>query len=219
MADEGASRKDRKRAEIVAIAQELFFKEGYASTSMSQVAEAAGGSKTTLYNHFQSKEGLLLAVVQDIVETKPDDYDHATEPKEFRAWLQWFGVATLKRIGSYKYVSLQRLAAAEAMRFPEIGRVFYDAIKPGPEMAAGLFAEAMNNGVLRRADPALAVEHFLELCAGWMLRRAIWNIQPLPTPIEIDANVREAVAAFMDGYAARDDADRKGARRKAGAQT
>jgi AcrR family transcriptional regulator len=210
MADEGASRKDRKRAEIVAIAQELFFKEGYASTSMSQVAEAVGGSKTTLYNHFQSKEGLLLAVVQDIVETKPDDYDQATEPKEFRAWLHWFGVATLRRIGSYKYVSLQRLAAAEAMRFPEIGRVFYDAIKPGYEMAAGLFAEAMNNGVLRRADPAIAVEQFLELCAGWMLRRVIWNIQPLPTKIEIDASVREAVSAFMDGYAAREDVDRKG---------
>jgi TetR/AcrR family transcriptional repressor of mexJK operon len=216
MADESVTRKDRKRAEIVAIAQELFFKEGYASTSMSQVAEAVGGSKTTLYNHFQSKEGLLLAVVQEIIEPKPDDYDQATEPKEFRAWLRWFGVATLKRIGSYKYVSLQRLAAAEAMRFPEIGRVFYDAIKPGNEMAAGLFAEAMSNGVLRRADPAIAVEHFLELCAGWMLRRAIWNIQPLPTDIEIDANVRAAVSAFMDGYAAPQDADRSGTRRRPG---
>ena len=32
------SRKDRKRAEIVAIAGDLFFKEGYAGTSMSQIA-------------------------------------------------------------------------------------------------------------------------------------------------------------------------------------
>ena len=54
MQDEGAmpSRKDRKRAEIVAIAQDLFFREGYAGTSMSQIAAAVGGSKATLYNHF-----------------------------------------------------------------------------------------------------------------------------------------------------------------------
>src|SRR5882757_4236481 len=99
MLEQGAltSRKDRKRAEIVAIAQQLFFREGYAGTSMSQLAAAVGGSKTTLYNHFQSKEELLLAVVQDVVEPKPDDYDVGTEPSEFRAWLSWFGAATVKR--------------------------------------------------------------------------------------------------------------------------
>jgi TetR/AcrR family transcriptional regulator, mexJK operon transcriptional repressor len=201
MAADGTSRKDRKRAEIVAIAQDLFFRDGYAATSMSQLAAALGGSKTTLYNHFSSKEGVLLAVVQDVVEPKPDDYDHSTEPKEFRAWLNWFGTSTIRRITSHKYVSLQRLAAAEAMRFPEIGQAFYDAVKPGYEMASELFAQAMRADILRRADPHVAVEHFLELCSGWMLRRAIWNIQPIPNDQEIESNVRGAVAAFMDGYA------------------
>ena len=67
------SRKDRKRAEIVAIAGDLFFKEGYAGTSMSQIAAAVGGSKQTLYNYFQSKEELLFAVVRDVVEMNPAD--------------------------------------------------------------------------------------------------------------------------------------------------
>lgn len=203
MSSEGKQppRKDRKRAEIVAVARELFFREGYAGTSMSQLAAALGGSKTTLYNHFPSKEELLLAVVGDVVEPKPDDYDQSTEPVDFREWLAWFGVATVKKVASYNYVSLQRLAAAEALRFPEIGNAFYEATRPGYEMGAGLFAEAMNKGVLRRADPLLAVEHFLELCGGWMLRRVIWNIQPPPTHVEIEANVRDAVVTFMDGYA------------------
>jgi TetR/AcrR family transcriptional regulator, mexJK operon transcriptional repressor len=201
MTDEGVPRKDRKRAEIVALAQDLFFRDGYAATSMSQLAAALGGSKTTLYNHFTSKKGVLLAVVEDVVEPRPDDYDHSTEPKEFRAWLRWFGMATLKKISSHKYISLQRLAAAEAMRFPEIGQAFHDAVKPGYKMASELFDEAMRAGILRRADPNVAVEHFLELCSGWLLRRAIWNIRPLPTEMEIESNVCDAVAAFMDGYA------------------
>ena len=81
------SRKDRKRAEIVAIAGDLFFKEGYAGTSMSQIAAAVGGSKQTLYNYFQSKEELLLAVVRDVVEMNPAEYDLAGPPSDFRAWL------------------------------------------------------------------------------------------------------------------------------------
>jgi TetR/AcrR family transcriptional repressor of mexJK operon len=201
MTADALSRKDRKRAEIVAIAQNLFFTDGYAVTSMSQLAAALGGSKTTLYNHFRSKRDLLLAVVQDVVKPKPDDYDHRAEPNEFRAWLHWFGVSTLKRITSPNYISLQRLAAAEATRFPEIGQAFFEAVAPGYQMASELFANAMRDGVLRRASQNVAVEHFLELCSGWMLRRAIWNIQPIPTDQEIEANVRDAVAAFMDGYA------------------
>jgi TetR/AcrR family transcriptional repressor of mexJK operon len=198
------SRKDRKRAEIVAIAQELFFREGYAGTSMSQIAAAVGGSKATLYNHFRSKEELLLAVVQDVVDPKPEDYDLSTMPSEFRAWLAWFGCATVKRVISYKYVSLQRLAAGEALRFPETGRIFYEVgVKPTYKMITQYFIEAMDKGVLRRADPDVAVEHFLEMCHGWMLRRVVWNIQQQPTEAEIEENVRNAIATFMDGYAPR----------------
>lgn len=199
-----AARKDRKRAEIVAIARDLFFKHGYARTSMSQIAAALGGSKGTLYAYFRSKEEMLLAVVQDVVIPKPDDYDLSTMPQEFRAWLVWFGSATMKRITSYNYVSLQRLAAGEALRFPEIGQTFYDAVTPSFQMASQFFAEAMAKGVLRRADPQLAVQQFLELCAGWMLRRVIWNIKPAPAQAEITEAVRAAVPVFMDGYAFRE---------------
>jgi TetR/AcrR family transcriptional repressor of mexJK operon len=202
------SRKDRKRAEIVAIAEDLFFRRGYAGTSMSQLAAAVGGSKTTLYNHFQSKEELLLAVVQDVVETGPDDYDLSTEPTEFRAWLTWFGLATMKRITSYKYIALQRLAAAEALRFPQIGKTFYESVKPGFVMGSEFFAKAMEEGVLRHADPLVAVEQFLELCSGWMLRRAIWNVHSAPTEADIEKNVCDAVSAFMDGYALRKQAQK-----------
>ena len=193
----------RKRAEIVAIARQLFFQAGYAGTSMSQIAAAVGGSKTTLYNHFQSKEQLLLAIVDSVVEAGGSVYDTSVEPSEFRAWLAWFGVATVKRITSPDYISLQRLAAAEALRFPDIGKAFDDAIAPGYRMAAGIFANAMDAGVLRRADPAIAIEQFLEMCAGWVLRRTIWNIQPAPSESEIEQSVAAAVSAFMDGYAAR----------------
>jgi TetR/AcrR family transcriptional regulator, mexJK operon transcriptional repressor len=198
------SRADRKRAEIIEIAQDLFFREGYAGTSMSQIAAAVGGSKTTLYSYFKSKEELLLAVVRDVVEMNPAEYDLAGPPSEFRAWLTGFGCTTMKMLTTYKYISLQRLAAAEALRFPEIGRMFDEiGVEPFYTTVMAKFAEAMDAGVVRRADPRVAVEQFMEMSAGWLLRRAVWNIRPTPSQAEIEENVCAAVSAFMDGYAPR----------------
>ncbi len=210
MADEELipSRKDRKRAEIVAIAGDLFFKEGYAGTSMSQIAAAVGGSKQTLYNHFQSKEELLLAVVRDVVEMNPADYDLAGPPSDFRAWLTRFGCATMRGLTTYKYISLQRLAAAEALRFPEVGRIFDEiGVEPFYTTMMTKFVEAMDAGILRRSDPRIAVEQFMEMSAGWLLRRAVWNIRPAPSESEIERAVSEAVSTFMDGYALKNDPD------------
>lgn len=170
---------------------------------MAQIAAAVGGSKTTLYSHFPSKEELLLAVVNNVVEPKPEDYDATIEPQEFRAWLVWFGRATAKRLSAPEFVALQRLAAGEALRFPEVGRILYESINPGLEMITPAFAAAMDSGILRRADPRVAVNQFLEMCSGWTLRRLIWNVQPSVTDAEIEQSVQAAVATFMDGYAAR----------------
>lgn len=203
MADEDpiSSRKNCKRAEIVATAGNLFFKEGYAGTSMSQIAAAVGGSKQTLYNYFQSKEELLFAVVRDVVEMTPADYDLSGPPSEFRAWLVRFGCETLRGLTTYKYLSLQRLAAAEALRFPEVARIFDEiGVEPFYTTVMAKFAEAMEAGILRRSDPRVAVEQFMEMSAGWLLRRAVWNIRPAPTGDEIERAVSEAVSTFMDGY-------------------
>ena len=116
-------------------------------------------------------------------------------------FIQWI-LKVQSNIESGTFRGIQ-LAAAEALRFPDIGKAFDDAIAPGYRMAAGIFANAMDAGVLRRADPAIAIEQFLEMCAGWVLRRTIWNIQPAPSESEIEQSVAAAVSAFMDGYAAR----------------
>lgn len=53
----------RTRAIVITAARGLFFDEGgYARTSMSAIAQAAGVSVQTIYNVFGSKAGLLKAV-------------------------------------------------------------------------------------------------------------------------------------------------------------
>lgn len=54
-----------RRARIVADATELFAREGYADTSLRDIAEKVGVSKSTLLHHYGSKEELLDAVLAE----------------------------------------------------------------------------------------------------------------------------------------------------------
>ncbi len=49
-------------------ALELFAHKGYHSTSISNIAEAANISKGLMYNYFESKEALLISIIEEAVE-------------------------------------------------------------------------------------------------------------------------------------------------------
>lgn len=53
--------KSDTRLTIVNTASELFYKNGYNLTGINEIIEKSGIAKATLYNHFKSKEELLIA--------------------------------------------------------------------------------------------------------------------------------------------------------------
>jgi len=55
--------RDARRAQVLAVAQELFASEGFHRVSMDHIADRAEVSKPVLYRHFPSKLDLYLAVV------------------------------------------------------------------------------------------------------------------------------------------------------------
>ena len=55
---------DPALTQIVDAARNYFTKFGYSRVSTGEIAKAVGRSKKTLYKHFETKEQLLLAVVQ-----------------------------------------------------------------------------------------------------------------------------------------------------------
>ncbi len=57
----------------MAVATELFNRLGYHAAGVDRVIAEAGIAKTTLYRHFGSKEGLIVAVLQRIDQQGRDD--------------------------------------------------------------------------------------------------------------------------------------------------
>lgn len=55
------SKAGTKRDEIIEIASELFYTQGFGATGIKQIIDAAGIAKGTFYTHFASKEQLGVA--------------------------------------------------------------------------------------------------------------------------------------------------------------
>lgn len=55
-----------RRSLILAVARHEFAEKGYHTTSMDDIAEAGGVTKPVLYQHFDSKRALYLALIDDL---------------------------------------------------------------------------------------------------------------------------------------------------------
>ena len=60
--------KGSTKQEILEAALDLFSTQGFEATSVSQIADAVGIRKASLYSHFASKQEILDALVQNVLE-------------------------------------------------------------------------------------------------------------------------------------------------------
>jgi AcrR family transcriptional regulator len=56
---------DQRRRQLIDVAREVFADRGFYSTSMDEVATAAGVTKPVLYQHFPSKRALYIELLND----------------------------------------------------------------------------------------------------------------------------------------------------------
>src|SRR2546426_9330670 len=72
----------RRRHQLLDVARELFAAGGFHATSMDEVAEAAGGTKPLLYQHFPSKRALYRELLEDVGRRLPGDITAAAAPAD-----------------------------------------------------------------------------------------------------------------------------------------
>ncbi len=65
MTEEVLSKGERARQAILDAAYELFIHQGFAATSMRQIADAARLSPGSLYNYFPSKDAMFQAILEE----------------------------------------------------------------------------------------------------------------------------------------------------------
>ena len=64
--------REKSREKILAASLELFANKGYDATSIDSIAKKAGISKGLVYNYFESKKSILLAIFADAMKLGED---------------------------------------------------------------------------------------------------------------------------------------------------
>ncbi|MBO0729498.1 MAG: TetR family transcriptional regulator [Acidimicrobiaceae bacterium] len=75
--DDGEPADARQR--VVAAAIEAFQTRSYAEVAVSDIAEAAGVAKGSVYRHFAAKEDLFRAAIEQVLEDTADDFAQAVD--------------------------------------------------------------------------------------------------------------------------------------------
>jgi len=117
-----AERADENRARLVAAAHGLFLRQGWTTTTMTQVAAAAALARPTLYLHFATKVDLLIACI---------DASLSDIPVRDRADYQAMGDGTLTQ----RAATAARWLRGAYERSASIQRVLDDAAVSTPEAA------------------------------------------------------------------------------------
>jgi AcrR family transcriptional regulator len=73
----------QRRLDVLATARRLIADRGYDAVTMRDLAEAAGVTVATLYNRFGSKNGLLIAAVEEVFRDVIDPAIHAADLRGF----------------------------------------------------------------------------------------------------------------------------------------
>jgi AcrR family transcriptional regulator len=174
-------RKADTRSRLLASAAELFARQGVHATSADAVADAADRTSGSVYAHFGSKEGLLLALLDEWehqVSARMSDalVDAAPGRDRFETLWQQFAGAT-EGNGSADWLLLEHELLLQAARNPEVGTVLARRFGsgrrqmgtsfeswaeddetalplPAPDLATLVLALLLGLEMQRRIDPA-----------------------------------------------------------------
>jgi AcrR family transcriptional regulator len=180
-------------------AETVFLRDGYAAAHMDDVAQLAGMSKRTLYQHFPSKAALFEAVMQDCLCPIIMDAALENEP-DLATALRGMLVSLTRHLFQPRQVAIFRLIIGEVKRSPELADAFHQA---GPAKGATALerrlAAEMAEGRLAITDPQESARMLFGMALGAAHMFLLLGLQGPPVDAELERRVDGAVRIFLDG--------------------
>jgi TetR/AcrR family transcriptional regulator, regulator of autoinduction and epiphytic fitness len=196
---EKKSRLDKKRESILEAAASAFRCEGYETASMDRIAELAGASKRTVYNHFASKEVLFKEVVanliRQIVALKRIEWDPQRGLEE---QLHDFALSKISVAENPGWLGLLRVVMGVFVRDPKMAQETIAQGAEGEQVFIRWLIAADKAGKLNITDPEIASTMFWSLLEGAIFWPSIFG-----KPIDTEARKRltaEIIATFLARY-------------------
>lgn len=179
MPESKKSRKKRdtsqKRELILDGAIKVFTENGFDTSSMDKIADVAGVSKRTIYNHFISKESLFQAIVADFLkqrdEIKPIQY---TKNMTLGEQLKKFAEAELYLINDPIRRGLSKLLTSVFLMDIDFGKDTRSQYEPHKAFILWLNS-AKEDQKIRFESPELAARIFYGMVEGCLTWSALFT--------------------------------------------
>ncbi len=199
----GRPKDDAKAFAIMEAAGALFMKNGMAGTTMDDVAQAAGVSKLTVYNHFGNKGDLFQSVLRKKCES------HVGTPlleqltgDDIEQDLIEIGKAFSGIIFSEEAMAMHRVVMSESPKNKDISRLFYEAAPRQVYCHLTTYLQRLEqSGKFHFPDLSRAVDIFTSLFQGDLYLRTLLGLHPKPTLDELEALAQENTQVFLKAFA------------------
>ncbi len=201
-------RSERRRQAIIQAATEVFLRHGYLGATTDEVAARASVSKQTLYKHFGDKQRLFAEIILDTTGQLVDGLSNAVastlqDAQDVRKALRELADGFLRGLLQPDVLRLRRLVIAEADRFPEVGRAWFDR---GFDRTLVILGEAMrrlaDRGLLHNlGDPTLAAYQFAGLVMYQPMNQVMFaGTDAVPPADTLNRIADSAVEMFLTTY-------------------
>ena len=194
---------DSLRSRIIGATFHLLMERGYAGASTREIARRAKVSKRELYASFDSKEGILAAMIGGRAARmrQPLDLPEVADRGALAEVLNRFGVSLLREGTNPEVMALTRLAVAEAERAPDLARRLNDdGRRPIRAALVDFIAVAAARGLIGGTDAETMAGQFLALLWGDLQTAVLLRLADAPAPAEIERRATAAVAALLSLY-------------------
>lgn len=159
--------KSKKRAAILVGAEEIFIRMGYKEASMDLIAETAGISKKTVYNHFKSKESLFEVIVDDILKQRQIIKNIAYNPNlSLEDQLYMFAESEISLINSPHKLKLSRFLTITFLNDLDFQRKIVSKYPPVQNDLITWLQDAIDDNKIKTKDIAMTARIFYSLVIG-----------------------------------------------------
>ena len=201
------SEKGKKRYElIVKMALDLFLKNGYEKTSLSDIVAISGGSLASIYTFFENKEGLFQAIIEQEIDELISEIDEKIDLKishSLEEFLTKFATIIFSIICRKKKISLGRIMMSEGPKDGGLlGRAFLDQILNKIDLVLINFLE--RDEIKVKLNPKFPTKFiaksFMQSVIGvYYYDALILNEEPKLSKKEREEHVALCVELFLNG--------------------
>ncbi|MHC8494377.1 TetR/AcrR family transcriptional regulator [Thalassospira sp. SM2505] len=202
-----SSRGSARRRAMMDAAWQLLLERGFTGVTLNDVISQSGGSRTTLYEAFGGKDGLLEAVMTErCVEFSAELQISLKTDLPPRDALTDFGTKLANKIVTEEVARFTQILYSEGQHFLPLIEKFFEI---GPDSTRKHLADYLSRqqklGRIHIDDPDHAAEIFEAMVIGdWQSRVMKHHPRPPMTDSEIENRVSRAVNIFLCGIATDD---------------